>query len=160
MIIISDCFYFFVVRPLTCPRPTCVDSQVLASYIARRGFALHQLNVLELGSGTGLVGLVAGYLGARVCITDQAYVTLFRPSAHNFRHSVVYLLPPADTVPSSRSWSAISPSTTYNQTSRRQNLTGASAKVGTIHVAPCTHSITISSSSLGENPCRSCNAPT
>jgi len=30
------------------------------------------LNVLELGSGTGFVGLVAGYLGARVCITDQA----------------------------------------------------------------------------------------
>jgi NhaP-type Na+/H+ or K+/H+ antiporter len=30
--------------------------------------------VLELGSGTGLVGLVAGYLGACVCITDQAYV--------------------------------------------------------------------------------------
>ncbi|KAH9987919.1 putative methyltransferase-domain-containing protein [Russula compacta] len=46
--------------------------EVLASYIARRGFALHELNVLELGSGTGLVGLVAGYLGARVCITDQA----------------------------------------------------------------------------------------
>ena len=30
--------------------------------------------MLELGSGTGLVGLVAGYLGACVCITDQAYV--------------------------------------------------------------------------------------
>jgi len=48
--------------------------QVLASYIARRGSALEGLNVLELGSGTGLVGLVAGHLGARVCITDQAYV--------------------------------------------------------------------------------------
>lgn len=46
--------------------------EVLASYIARRGSALEGLNVLELGSGTGLVGLVAGYLGARVCITDQA----------------------------------------------------------------------------------------
>ena len=33
--------------------------------------------MLELGSGTGLVGLVAGYLGARVCITDQAYVIKF-----------------------------------------------------------------------------------
>ena len=32
--------------------------------------------MLELGSGTGLVGLVAGHLGARVCITDQAYVFL------------------------------------------------------------------------------------
>ncbi|KAI9510989.1 putative methyltransferase-domain-containing protein [Russula earlei] len=46
--------------------------EVLASYIARRGFALQGLNVLELGSGTGLVGLVAGYHGAHVCITDQA----------------------------------------------------------------------------------------
>jgi len=46
--------------------------QVLANYISRRGPALHGLNVLELGSGTGLVGLVAGCLGARVCITDQA----------------------------------------------------------------------------------------
>jgi len=45
--------------------------QVLASYIARRGLDLQGLNVLELGSGTGLVGLVAGHLGARVCITDQ-----------------------------------------------------------------------------------------
>jgi predicted nicotinamide N-methyase len=46
--------------------------EVLASYISRRGSTLEGLNVLELGSGTGLVGLVAGYLGARVCITDQA----------------------------------------------------------------------------------------
>ncbi|KAI0291925.1 putative methyltransferase-domain-containing protein [Multifurca ochricompacta] len=46
--------------------------EVLARYIARRGHALQGLNVLELGSGTGLVGLVAGYLGAHVCVTDQA----------------------------------------------------------------------------------------
>ncbi|KAI0366381.1 hypothetical protein BV20DRAFT_1055672 [Pilatotrama ljubarskyi] len=45
--------------------------EVLAGYIARKG-GLHGKNVLELGSGTGLVGLVAGKLGARVCITDQA----------------------------------------------------------------------------------------
>ncbi|KAI9001146.1 putative methyltransferase-domain-containing protein [Trametes punicea] len=45
--------------------------EVLASYIARRG-SLQGKNVLELGSGTGLVGLVAAKLGARVCITDQA----------------------------------------------------------------------------------------
>ena len=48
----------------------------MAGYIARRGSALEGVNVLELGSGTGLVGLVAGHLGARVCITDQAYVFL------------------------------------------------------------------------------------
>ncbi|KAI9063383.1 hypothetical protein FKP32DRAFT_1592443 [Trametes sanguinea] len=45
--------------------------EVLASYISRRG-SLQGKNVLELGSGTGLVGLVAGKLGARVWITDQA----------------------------------------------------------------------------------------
>ena len=38
--------------------------------------------MLELGSGTGLVGLVAGYLGARVCITDQAYVISLSPNRH------------------------------------------------------------------------------
>ncbi|KAI0637751.1 putative methyltransferase-domain-containing protein [Trametes polyzona] len=45
--------------------------EVLASYIARKG-SLKGKTVLELGSGTGLVGLVAGKLGAQVCITDQA----------------------------------------------------------------------------------------
>ncbi|OJT07341.1 hypothetical protein TRAPUB_1807 [Trametes pubescens] len=45
--------------------------EVLAGYITRSG-TLEGKNVLELGSGTGLVGLVAGKLGARVCITDQA----------------------------------------------------------------------------------------
>ncbi|KAH9853831.1 putative methyltransferase-domain-containing protein [Lenzites betulinus] len=45
--------------------------EVLSSYIARQ-VSLRDKRVLELGSGTGLVGLVAGKLGARVCITDQA----------------------------------------------------------------------------------------
>ncbi|KAL6306735.1 putative methyltransferase-domain-containing protein [Sparassis latifolia] len=49
----------------------CTVCQVLAAYIARRG-SWKGKNVLELGSGTGLVGLVAGKLGARACITDQA----------------------------------------------------------------------------------------
>ena len=35
--------------------------------------------MLELGSGTGLVGLVAGMLGANVWITDQAYVSVLVP---------------------------------------------------------------------------------
>ena len=60
--------------------------QILASYIARRGSALENLNVIELGSGTGLVGLVAGYLGARVCITDQAYVISLSPN-RRLRHT-------------------------------------------------------------------------
>ncbi|KAI0260911.1 putative methyltransferase-domain-containing protein [Gloeopeniophorella convolvens] len=46
--------------------------EVLARYLARRGRALQGSRVLELGSGTGLVGLVAGRLGAHVCVTDQA----------------------------------------------------------------------------------------
>lgn len=66
------------------PSPGCGGiawpaGEVLACYIARRGLALQGTNVLELGSGTGLVGLVAGYLGAHVCITDQAYVAPLSP---------------------------------------------------------------------------------
>ncbi|KAH9912709.1 putative methyltransferase-domain-containing protein [Fomitopsis serialis] len=45
--------------------------EVLSRYIARRG-SLEGRTVLELGSGTGLVGLVAGKMGAEVWITDQA----------------------------------------------------------------------------------------
>ncbi|QRV76637.1 phospholipase [Ceratobasidium sp. AG-Ba] len=45
--------------------------EVLSRYIARKG-SLEGRKVIELGSGTGLVGLVAGYLGAQeVVITDQ-----------------------------------------------------------------------------------------
>ncbi|KAI5124778.1 hypothetical protein M0805_005412 [Coniferiporia weirii] len=47
--------------------------EVLASYLVRRGSAaIAHRSVLELGSGTGLVGLVAASLGATVAITDQA----------------------------------------------------------------------------------------
>ncbi|KAH9843673.1 putative methyltransferase-domain-containing protein [Rhodofomes roseus] len=45
--------------------------EVLSRYISRHG-SLEGQTVLELGSGTGLVGLVAGKLGAEVWITDQA----------------------------------------------------------------------------------------
>ncbi|KAJ1311289.1 hypothetical protein OPQ81_009787 [Rhizoctonia solani] len=45
--------------------------EVLSRYLARRGSLVGQ-RVVELGSGTGLVGLVAGLLGAEeVVITDQ-----------------------------------------------------------------------------------------
>ena len=37
--------------------------------------SLQVKRILELGSGTGLVGLAAGLLGADVWITDQAFVT-------------------------------------------------------------------------------------
>lgn len=51
-------------------------SQVLANYLALRGedYCTGR-TILELGSGTGLVGLVAGQLGGRVWITDQASVS-------------------------------------------------------------------------------------
>jgi predicted nicotinamide N-methyase len=64
--------------------------QVLARYIARRGKALQGLNVLELGSGTGLVGLVAGYFGAQVYITDQACAPLSPNPAfhHRFQRQI------------------------------------------------------------------------
>ncbi|KAF8351197.1 putative methyltransferase-domain-containing protein [Amanita rubescens] len=45
--------------------------QILSNYIVKRGL-LQGKTILELGSGTGLVGLVAGKLGAKVWITDQA----------------------------------------------------------------------------------------
>ena len=50
--------------------------QVLSSYLVQRGPSfLRNKTVLELGSGTGLVGLVAGYVGAEhVWITDQRFV--------------------------------------------------------------------------------------
>ncbi|KAF5370036.1 hypothetical protein D9758_001342 [Tetrapyrgos nigripes] len=47
--------------------------QILSNYLVRKGCDhLEGKNVLELGSGTGLVGLVAASLGAKgVWITDQ-----------------------------------------------------------------------------------------
>jgi len=47
--------------------------RVLSSYLVHKGSQyLQDRNILELGSGTGLVGLVAAKLGAsKVIITDQ-----------------------------------------------------------------------------------------
>lgn len=44
--------------------------QVLSNYLVHHG-PLQGRRILELGSGTGLVGLVAARLGAEVIITDQ-----------------------------------------------------------------------------------------
>ncbi|KAK0498436.1 putative methyltransferase-domain-containing protein [Armillaria luteobubalina] len=47
--------------------------QILSNYLVQRDRSLLQdKTVLELGSGTGLVGIVAASLGARVWVTDQA----------------------------------------------------------------------------------------
>ncbi|KAJ7937345.1 putative methyltransferase-domain-containing protein [Mycena leptocephala] len=47
--------------------------EVLAQYLVNRGpNSLEGKQVLELGSGTGLVGLVAAMLGGTVYLTDQA----------------------------------------------------------------------------------------
>ena len=60
--------------------------QVLSRYIVKKGPAyIKNKTVLELGSGTGLVGLVAAKLGGKVWITDQAFAafpTLLRISSH------------------------------------------------------------------------------
>ncbi|CEL57857.1 putative protein YNL024C OS=Saccharomyces cerevisiae (strain ATCC 204508 / S288c) GN=YNL024C PE=1 SV=1 [Rhizoctonia solani AG-1 IB] len=54
-----------------CGGITWPAGEVLSRYIARRG-SLEGQRAIELGSGTGLVGLVAGLLGAEeVIITDQ-----------------------------------------------------------------------------------------
>ena len=50
-------------------------SKILSNYIVKKGSEfLERKTIVELGSGTGLVGLVAGKLGAKVWITDQAWV--------------------------------------------------------------------------------------
>lgn len=51
--------------------------EVLSRYIVRQGRDYWRgKRVLELGSGTGLVGLVAGYLGAHTVLTDQRSASL------------------------------------------------------------------------------------
>lgn len=47
------------------------SAQVLGSYLIRRHSSLAGKTVVELGSGTGLVGLVAAFLGGQTVITDQ-----------------------------------------------------------------------------------------
>lgn len=60
---------------LVCPKRT-IRPQVLANYLALRGERYCAgRTILELGSGTGLVGLVAGKLGGKVWITDQVSVS-------------------------------------------------------------------------------------
>jgi len=57
---------------------------VLSSYLLnRRSTSIRGKYVVELGSGTGLVGLVAGRIGARTWITDQApLLELMRRNVH------------------------------------------------------------------------------
>ena len=53
-------------------------SQVLATYLFNNPAIVANRSVLDLGSGTGLVGLVAAYLNARhVYLSDQASVSSF-----------------------------------------------------------------------------------
>ncbi|THH04703.1 hypothetical protein EW146_g10113 [Bondarzewia mesenterica] len=83
-----------------CGGVTWPAGEVLARYLARRGpRALAGKNVLELGSGTGLVGLVAALLGARVCITDQAPLI---PLIH--RNVALNRLSPSLCIPAELNW--------------------------------------------------------
>lgn len=51
--------------------------QILSNYLVQRDRSfLQDKTILELGSGTGLVGIVAAMLGAKVWVTDQASVML------------------------------------------------------------------------------------
>jgi methyltransferase-like protein 23 len=59
---------------------------VLAHEVATRGEALRSTRVLELGAGTGLPGIVAASLGARVVQTDRHEVPMLlcrRNAEHN-----------------------------------------------------------------------------
>lgn len=55
------------------------DAQILANYLVQKGPEYFQAkSIVELGSGTGLVGLVVGaFQNADVWITDQASVLDF-----------------------------------------------------------------------------------
>ncbi|KAF9468900.1 putative methyltransferase-domain-containing protein [Collybia nuda] len=78
--------------------------QVLANYLVKKGPSfVTGRNVLELGSGTGLVGLVAGKLGGNVWITDQAPLLgiMHRNVLGNKLESTVTV--------SELNWSALSP---------------------------------------------------
>ena len=94
-------------------------AHVLVKYIEMRfaGGGLEEKRVIDIGSGTGCTGLVAGILGARVTLTDQDSVhTLLQsnikaccekfgidPDAlqyqeYEWEHSADHLAPPFDLV--------------------------------------------------------------
>lgn len=72
-------------------------TQVLARYlVTTKAAALANATVIELGSGTGLVGLLAAHLGARVWLTDQAFVLCQRTETRSLMLkfcSIYYLFP-------------------------------------------------------------------
>ncbi|KFQ08607.1 Protein N-lysine methyltransferase METTL21A, partial [Leptosomus discolor] len=53
---------------------------VLCAYLEIGGIDLRNQSVIELGAGTGLLGIVATLLGARVTITDRAAALEFLES--------------------------------------------------------------------------------
>jgi len=87
-----------------CGGVTWPAGQVLAAYLVRRGGEyLEGRNITELGSGTGLVGLVAGMLGGRVWITDQA------PLVHIMERNVSLNTLEDSVTVSELNWSSILP---------------------------------------------------
>ncbi|KAF2987446.1 hypothetical protein EK904_002485, partial [Melospiza melodia maxima] len=53
---------------------------VLCAYLEMEGIDLRDRSVIELGAGTGLLGIVVTLLGARVTITDRAAALEFLES--------------------------------------------------------------------------------
>lgn len=68
--------------------------QVLADYLIEKGSDfLKGKTILELGSGTGLVGLAAAILGGHVWITDQAFVHLLVSDAEMTLEPDLHMFP-------------------------------------------------------------------
>ena len=62
-------------HPLSRCNVYSIRPQILATYLVQKGADFFSgRNTIELGSGTGLVGLLAGILGGKVWITDQSFV--------------------------------------------------------------------------------------
>jgi len=65
-------------HPFARCRVNSIRPQILATYLVQKGTDfVSGRNTIELGSGTGLVGLLAGILGGKVWITDQSFVPRF-----------------------------------------------------------------------------------
>ncbi|XP_023588802.1 protein N-lysine methyltransferase METTL21A isoform X1 [Trichechus manatus latirostris] len=86
---VSSCQCVAYLNPVACKahvdlnhNHTCVLTQaiVLSAYLEMGAVELRGCSAVELGAGTGLVGIVAALLGAHVTITDQKVALEFLKS--------------------------------------------------------------------------------